>query len=80
MEYIISDECLESIRRRCYEAGNRGQEVFTVRGPDCGELVRCRNCEHMYEMMGGYECERMSGQYYACEPDGFCSWAERRES
>lgn len=45
-----------------------------------GEVIRCRDCAHMYEMMDGYECERMSGQYYACEPDGFCAWAERRKS
>lgn len=42
------------------------------------EVIRCRDCAHMFEMMDGFECERMSGQYHACEPDGFCSWAERR--
>ena len=45
-----------------------------------GEVIRCRNCEHMYEMMVGYECERLSGQYHSCEPDGFCAWGVRRES
>ena len=44
------------------------------------EVIRCRNCTHMFEMMDGFECERMSGQYHACEPDGFCAWAERRKS
>lgn len=45
-----------------------------------GEVIRCRDCAHMYETMDGYECECMSGQYHACDPDGFCSWAERRKS
>lgn len=44
------------------------------------EITRCHACKHMYETMDGFECERMSGQYHACEPDGFCAWAERRES
>lgn len=44
------------------------------------EVIRCRDCAHMYEVINNYECERMSGQYHACEPDGFCAWAERRES
>lgn len=42
------------------------------------EVIRCRDCAHMFEMMDGFECERMSGQYHACDPNGFCAWAERR--
>lgn len=44
------------------------------------EVIRCRDCAHMFEMMDGFECERMSGQYHTCEPNGFCSWAERRKN
>lgn len=42
------------------------------------EVIRCRDCAHMFEMMDGFECERRSGQYHTCEPNGFCAWAERR--
>lgn len=43
------------------------------------EVIRCRDCAHMFEMMDGFECERRSGQYHTCEPNGFCAWAERRQ-
>ncbi len=46
----------------------------------CEEVIRCRDCAHMFEMMNGFECERISGQYHACEPNGFCAWAERRKN
>ena len=42
------------------------------------EVIRCRDCAHMFEVMDGFECERRSGQYHTCEPNGFCAWAERR--
>ena len=44
------------------------------------EVIRCRDCAHMFEMMDGFECERRSGQYYTCDPNGFCAWAERRQA
>ena len=42
------------------------------------KIVRCRDCKHCFETWSGYECERFSGEYHRAEPDGFCSWAERR--
>lgn len=44
------------------------------------EVIRCRDCAHMFEMMDGFECERRSGQYHTCDPNGFCAWAERRQA
>ena len=44
-----------------------------------GKIVRCRDCTGMVETWDGYECERFSGEYHRAEPDGFCSWAERRQ-
>ena len=43
------------------------------------EVVRCRDCTGMVETWDGYECERFSGEYHRCEPDGFCAWGERKE-
>ena len=44
------------------------------------EIVRCRDCKHCFETWSGYECERFSGEYHRAEPDGFCAWAERRDT
>lgn len=57
---------------------DKGGGIRPCIGP-CEEITRCRDCVHMFEMMDGFECERLSGQYYACMPDGFCAWAERRK-
>lgn len=43
-------------------------------------IVRCRDCKHMCETMDGYECQRSSGEYFWCEPNGFCAWGERKDS
>ena len=42
-------------------------------------FVRCRDCTGRVETWDGYECERFSGEYHRCEPDGFCAWGERKE-
>ena len=44
------------------------------------EIVRCRDCIGLVETWDGWECERFSGEYHRAEPDGFCSWAERRDA
>lgn len=58
---------------------NLAQE-FVENYPDalCEEIVRCRDCTGMVETWDGYECERFSGEYHRCEPDGFCAWGERK--
>lgn len=77
-ERIISDEVLDAIRRTCYEAGRLGREVFTVRGHDGSEIVRCRDCVHFSDGMI-VECERLSGQPYWTDADGFCAWGMPRK-
>lgn len=62
----------------CQKLANGEDALVTVLTDE--EVIRCRDCAHMFEMMDGFECERMSGQYHACEPDGFCAWAERRQA
>ena len=86
-EYIISDKCLDYIRAKSYEAGQRGQEVYTVRGADGEEVVRCRECEKSRE--NGWKCTRFAEEVYDEEheigelmmanvqPDGHCAWGER---
>jgi len=50
------------------------------------EIVRCRDCKHMYEeRKGGYSCG--SDQWstaslmpaHEVTPEGFCAWGEHRE-
>lgn len=80
-EYIIklpnggaADEC---IRLRGYEKSLYGYELHE-------EIVRCRNCKH-------YNDQEPDGEIGTCnlgledtglvsivEPNGFCSWGERR--
>ena len=79
-EHIISDEFIKGVRDASYEAGKAGLESYIVGVEDNEEVIRCRDCAHMFEMMDGFECERRSGQYHTCEPNGFCAWAERREA
>lgn len=83
-ERIYSDEDLAAIRRRCYEAGAAGDELYTVRGG--GEkIVRCRDCAH-YDARDGFGCSLLglwSGKTlgfnsFDMGPDGFCAWGERR--
>ena len=40
------------------------------------EIVRCRDCVHFSDGMV-VECERLSGQPYWTDPDGFCAWGRR---
>ena len=74
-ERIYSDVDMSAIRRRCYEAGRDGAELYTVRGGL--ELVRCRDCERF----DGVELCAHPGapetKLYVNE-NGFC-WAGRRK-
>ena len=62
----------------CQKLANGEDALVTVLTDE--EVIRCRDCAHMFEMMDGFECERRSGQYHACDPNGFCAWAERRQT
>ena len=45
------------------------------------ELVCCQDCEFCYynSSSEAYKCMSMNGMYGTVEPDGFCSYGERRE-
>lgn len=46
-------------------------------------IVRCEDCTHFHEWealrVEGFKCTRVVAPFEV-EPDGFCSWAERRQS
>ena len=81
MERVISDECLDAIRRRCYEAGRAGREVYTVRDADGPEVVRCRECA--FSEGDGDLCvffgDGWNKHTANVDPDGFCAWGIRRD-
>lgn len=81
MERVISDECLDAIRRRCYEAGRAGREVYTVRDADGPEVVRCREC--VFSEGDGDLCVFFADGWNKhtanVDPDGFCAWGIRRD-
>ena len=39
-------------------------------------IVRCRDCKFCMAYMAGTYCDYMA---HSVEPDGFCSWGERKE-
>lgn len=89
-EYIISEKDLRYMRRQCYEAGKIGKEVFIIRDYGSHEIIRCRDCGRSREK--GWKCTRFSEEIYDeaqevgelvmanTRPDGYCFWAEKRES
>ena len=61
---------------------NERGEIYLARA---GEIVRCRDCKHYgckwisKEVMPYFKaCYRLHAIEFMVEPDGFCSWAERR--
>lgn len=53
-----------------------------------GEIVRCRDCKHYYEVdeyhpNGNYDrrcCKYFDSYDDEVEADGFCKWGERRQA
>lgn len=81
-ERIISDEVLDTIRRTCYEAGRLGREVFTVRGHDGSEIVRCRDCKHgrVVENEGEADGKVYKAECATCSAMGAREWPYREFS
>ena len=55
-------------------------ECFEVEDAPTVEVVSCRNCEFCYynSSSEAYKCMSMNGMYGTVDPDGFCSYGERR--
>lgn len=45
---------------------------------ELADIVRCRDCVHFSDGMI-VECERLSGQPYWTDADGFCAWGMPRK-
>ncbi len=87
MEHVVSDERLQRIIGRAYEAGEAGAERYTQLLADGPEVVLCRDCAKSRE--SGWRCTRFVEESYdeaqevgeivmaSVRPDGFCAWAER---
>ena len=43
-------------------------------------IVRCKDCYFAYEIEGGYWCDRFVCGREHVTPNGFCAWAERRQT
>lgn len=74
-EYIITDKQLGLIQ----DFAN-----VCVEGEKLPRIVRCRDCVYICnrEYANGLEyhtCSYFDSEYAEVEPDGFCSWGERRE-
>ena len=71
-EYIMNvpDEAAE------YFIAKFGLDDVTMLGYHlAGEIVRCMDCVFCMAYMAGTYCDYMA---HSVEPDGFCSWAERK--
>lgn len=89
-EYIISEDCAKNIQKRAWHAGRSNIEPYTLELPDGSEIIRCRDCRESREK--GWKCTRFSEEIYDeaqevgelvmanTRPDGYCFWAEKRES
>ena len=44
------------------------------------EVVRCRDCSLCVEKGYRLYCDRDAGGFPEVEPNGFCSWGERRDA
>lgn len=85
-EYI--DEIAKKVQHRVDQAAlDKVADMLAEYG--YVKVVRCRDCEHGYEVDGGmYDCLgklTTEWDYYndeprqnLVEPDGFCAWSERR--
>ena len=61
-----------------YVYGTDGHEGHWLTGE---EIVRCRDCKHCRSPQQGFPwmCIRNCCAHFPIEPDGFCSWGERRD-
>ncbi|MBR4687079.1 MAG: hypothetical protein IKP01_02095 [Bacteroidales bacterium] len=46
----------------------------------CGEIVRCRDCEHFEKTVQFGICHRSEFLPMWAELNGYCAWPERKES
>lgn len=80
MEHIYNDQCVETIISVAYQAGSQGKEVYTIRGADGEEIIRCRDCAHARQSKdGSLACGVFKHCMYETDPNGYCYRAVRED-
>lgn len=54
------------------------KEISEIPTVDAVEVVRCKDCKHLYDEMDDYCCMSHMGLVKICE-NSFCSYGERKE-
>ena len=86
-EYIDRDAALREIERReALMVGDKRVSVDAMKSfiknrpdADVAPVVRCRNCEHSYEDLGGLYCSYGPCVDCPVPPDFWCANGRRRE-
>lgn len=53
-------------------------DIDTIPRVDAVEVVRCKDCKHLYDEMDDYCCMSHRGLVKICE-NSFCSYGERKD-
>lgn len=77
-EFSIEDFVDKYVERVNREIDQRVLDKVEHRLAEYGyvKVVRCRDCKFCMAYMAGAYCDYMA---HAVEPDGFCSWGERKK-
>ena len=79
---IDADTLKESIESMVYWSSYHPEDVmeYIDNAPtmDAVEVVRCRECKHLYNRLGYYCCRNHKGLELITE-DSFCCYGERKE-
>lgn len=54
------------------------KEIAEIPTVDAVEVVRCKDCKHLYDEMDDYCCMSHRGLVKICE-NSFCSYGERKD-
>ena len=54
------------------------KEIAEIPTVDAVEVVRCKDCKHLYDEMDDYCCMSHMGLVKICE-NSFCSYGERKD-
>ena len=78
-EYIERKAALYAVHKWCDPCGAAVEAALSVPAADVAPVVRCRNCEHSYEDLGGLYCSYGPCVDCPVSPDFWCANGRRRE-
>lgn len=82
-EYIITQEEIECMFTRINNELNKGTRKLRIDFREIPEIVRCRDCKYHVENDTLFSFYNGTCDWWAespkVDPDGFCSWGERKE-